>query len=650
MWAKRGAGRLLPQIEQFGWPVLFRDPHGVVWALWQNKTRRWAYRARWTGEGFGETQECRGPFNAPRLPVNAEKLAPHDAEDVGLLFHAAAAGGENRVLFDRLRIPSLSTADEREVLFLDGLEVAQTSGVERILNEMEKPIRQPSLSPGEGSRVVLNPSVTKRGDTWVMGYTSAFESGEGGSGQGWSVSADGFRFRTVDQLPDGLPEAERFPSRPLDYWRGSEKTRPRPHYPNPDANDPAKKFLRLGFSTDARGSYWLEHSPDGRQWTRGPALTAPEAMRERAQPGFYDAEDPERPIRTYSRVYTETGRSWGVIWTRDLTHWSGLEHLLDPDDPYGKEPEMDRIGTTGKDYTMRGQIFLDAVAGKNEDEIYAAIVRHAEGLYFCFYWPGQQGRPLADVGIAVSRDGFNYSRVKNGERILSLGPPGAWDSGYIFQMSPLFDGETLRVYYRGRTARGHGRLRAQPHRDRRGHDPGERLHLLPPAYHGPARLGDHHPDPLARRRGTEARGESRRPRHPVGGLRRGGSRCRHRTSPRRILRSGLPAARRRRPRRAGGVERRCRTARRTRHPAALPPAGKGSAFLQLRVPVTAARTGPRDARRHRPPHGTAGPAGIDGEVKTEALSPEECEGRGKRPSPLSVNGGCTGLPPCDILR
>lgn len=456
MWAKRGAGRLLPQIEQFGWPVLFRDPHGVVWALWQNKTRRWAYRARWTGEGFGETQECRGPFNAPRLPVNAEKLAPSDAEDVGLLFHAAAAGGENRVLFDRLRIPSLSTADEREVLFLDGLEVAQTSGVERILNEMEKPIRQPSLSPGEGSRVVLNPSVTKRGDTWVMGYTSAFESGEGGSGQGWAVSADGFRFRTVDQLPDGLPEAERFPSRPLDYWRGSEKTRPPPHYPNPDANDPAKKFLRLGFSTDARGSYWLEHSPDGRQWTRGPALTAPEAMRERAQPGFYDAEDPERPIRTYSRVYTETGRSWGVIWTRDLTHWSGLEHLLDPDDPYGKEPEMDRIGTTGKDYTMRGQIFLDAVAGKNEDEIYAAIVRHAEGLYFCFYWPGQQGRPLADVGIAVSRDGFNYSRVKNGERILSLGPPGAWDSGYIFQMSPLFDGETLRVYYRGTAGRREG--------------------------------------------------------------------------------------------------------------------------------------------------------------------------------------------------
>lgn len=261
MWAKRGTGRLLPQIEQLGWPVLFRDPRGVVWALWQNKTRRWAYCARWMGEGFGDTQECRGPFNAPRLPVNAEKLAPRDADDVGLLFYAAAAGGENRVFFDRLRIPALSTVDEREVLFLDGMEVAQTNGVELGLNAMSKPIRQPSLSPAEGSRIVINPSVTKRGNIFVMGYSSAFESGAGR--QAWAVSKDGLRFQAVDKLPDGLPEPEHFPSRPLEYWLGSEKTRPPSYYPNPDTSDPARKFLRLGFSTDARGSYWLDPSLTG---------------------------------------------------------------------------------------------------------------------------------------------------------------------------------------------------------------------------------------------------------------------------------------------------------------------------------------------------------------------------------------------------
>ena len=121
-------------MEQLGWPVMFRDPQGVVWALWQNTSRRWAYSARWMGEEFGQVQERRGPFNAPGLPVTAEKCAPAGAGDVGVLFFAAAAGGNNRAIFDRVRIPSLSTAEDREVLFLDSLEVAATTDAEFVLN------------------------------------------------------------------------------------------------------------------------------------------------------------------------------------------------------------------------------------------------------------------------------------------------------------------------------------------------------------------------------------------------------------------------------------------------------------------------------------------------------------------------------------
>ncbi|MCS6851488.1 MAG: hypothetical protein NZ700_10025 [Gemmataceae bacterium] len=454
MWAKRGTGRLFPQIEQLGWPVLFRDPRGVVWALWQNTTRRWSYSARWLGQSFGEVQECRGPFNAPRLPVHAEKFAPPNADDVGVLFHAAAAGGNNRVLFDRLHIPSLAVTDPRKVLFLDCLEVAETQDLELVLNTMKKPTQQPVLSPSEGSSIVYCSSIAKHGDTYVLGYRTSYEAD--GSPVKWAISKDGMHFQKVDQLPKDLPPPTKVSTRSLDYWYGDTRTRPPSYYPNPLATDPSRKFVRLGFSIEARGSYWLEYSPDGRQWTRDRALTAPEAMRERARPTFYDAHDPERPIRIYSRVYTETGRSWGVIWSQDLLHWSGLEHLLDPDDPYGKEPAMDRIGDTGKEYTMRGQIFLDAVAGNGEDEIYAASVCRAEGLYFCFYWPGKHGRPLTDVGIAVSRDGFHFTRVKNGQRVLPLGPPGAWDSGLIFQMHPLLEGDTVRVYYRGTAGRREG--------------------------------------------------------------------------------------------------------------------------------------------------------------------------------------------------
>jgi len=456
MWAKRGAGQQIPQIEQLGWPALFRDPQGVAWAMWQNTTRRWSYCARWQGEGFGDIQECRGPFNAPRLPVNAEKLPPAHAPDVGLLFYAAAAGGPNRVIFDRLRVPALATTDDREVLFLDGLEIAEARGVDWKLNPMTKPIAEPAFSPLKGERTALNAAVTKRGDLYAMTYSRSFEGG--GGVQGFAISRDGLRFQPVEALPTDLPAPSRGPARPLNFWNGIESSRVKPFYPHPAPAAANHKFVRLAFTTDARGSYWLEHSPDGRQWTRGPQLTAPEAMREQGQPNLYEAHDPARPLRIYSRVYTETGRSWGVIWSSDLEHWSGLEHLLDPDEPYARVPATERIGNTGKAYTMRGQIFLDAVAGKGEDEIYAASVRKAEGLYFCFYWPGRQGRPLSDIGIAVSRDGFNFSRVKNGQRSLPLGPPGAWDCGYIFQMNPLLEpgNDQVRVYYRATAARREG--------------------------------------------------------------------------------------------------------------------------------------------------------------------------------------------------
>ncbi len=454
MWANRGRGGIYPQIEQLGWPVMFRDRHGVVWALWQNTTRRWAFSARWMGEEFGQVHECRGPFNAPALPVNAEKHAPADAADVGLLFYAAAAGGNDRAIFDRLRIPSLSVAEEREVLFLDSLEVGATTGVDFVLNQMTKPSQYPALSPRGDNRVVWGASVSKRGDTYVMGYSSPLEDGT--SRHGVAISSDGVHFEMVDELPEGLPEAEESPLRPLAFWKGSPANSPPSYYENPDQTDPRKKYMRLAFSTEDRGTYWVEYSPDGTQWTEQVQTTATEAMRERGRPSFFDPADPERPIRIYSRVYTETGRSWGVIWTRDLTSWSGLEHLLDPDDPYGSAPAQSGIGSTGKSYTMRGQVYMDSVAGKGEDEIYATSVRVAEGLYFCFYWPGRTGRPLTDVGLAVSRDGFNFTRVKNGERVLPVGPPGAWDAGYIFQMYPMLDGEIVRVYYRGTAGRREG--------------------------------------------------------------------------------------------------------------------------------------------------------------------------------------------------
>jgi len=50
----------------------------------------------------------------------------------------------------------------------------------------------------------------------------------------------------------------------------------------------------------------------------------------------------------------------------------------------------------------------------------------------------------------MSRDGMNYTRIKNGEYNLPRGPAGSWDSGFIavgYGINvPLRIGDTVRVY------------------------------------------------------------------------------------------------------------------------------------------------------------------------------------------------------------
>ncbi len=448
---QRFEGRMVPHIEQFGWPALFRDGRGVVWVAWQNTSRRWAYSARWLGEGFGEIQELRGPFYAPSRPILAEKQAPVGAGDLGLLFFAA-----ERAYFDRLWIPSLSVAEDREILFLDALEVAETEGLELVLNQAEKDPANPLLSPKiEENLLLRGPAVAKRGDTYVMRYSRYPVDSEvrPGYGQvfGYAISSDGIHFERVDELPDGLGEEEVFSKRPLAWLAGDPDYNYSGVLENPDASDPEKKYTRLRYVMEQRGLYYLDYSPDGKKWTEATRVPVMSVIRERGRPGFYDPDDPERPIRLYGRTYTETGRAWGVVWTKDLLKWSGFEHHLDADDPYGQTPPATPIHPTSPYLNVfRPQTYFDSVAGDNEDQIYVARVRKAEGIYFNTYWPGRMGIPNRDISLAVSRDGFNFIRVKRGRPLIPLGNPGEWDSGIIGWLSPrYFGGDDMWLYYFG---------------------------------------------------------------------------------------------------------------------------------------------------------------------------------------------------------
>jgi hypothetical protein len=436
IWEQRFEGQLVPMLEEMWRPVLFRDGRGVTWALWQNTTRRWAYAARWLGERFGQVQECRGPFCAPGEPVGAEKLAPAGADDVGLLMFAAG-----RVLFDRLKIPALSLADNREILFLDALEVARTEGLQFLVNPMSKDPANPVFSPGpigtKDDRRVSSPQVRKHGKTYVMRYSYQSWETTGWSSDGLAISDDGIQWRRVERLPKDLPPADG-DGRPADpVARG--------YFDNPDQSDPAKKFMHVGDIGLVwhHGSKRVLYSADGQHWTDGPEISALNAIYEGGTPNLWDPLDiPERRIKVYGRVYSSNSRSCGLMWTDDLLHWHGAEHHLDPDNPYVKRPAKTSQGP------LRGQIFLDACAGKGEDQIYVGDVHRCEGLYLCLYWPCSAEHRI-DGALAVSRDGLNFTRVQNGSRTLPVGSAGAWDSGIVQLALPQRDGDRMWLYFGG---------------------------------------------------------------------------------------------------------------------------------------------------------------------------------------------------------
>jgi hypothetical protein len=458
IWQDRFKGKLLPMVEEMWRPVLFRDRHGVAWALWQNTTRRWAYCARWMGEEFGEVQECRGPFNAPGQPVGAEKLMSAGASEVGLLFFAA-----NRVMFDRMKIPGLSLAENREVLFLDSLEIARTQGLRFEAGQMTKHPDNPIFSPGplgsKDDRHVFCGRISKHGTTYVMTYQYQSWADSSWNIGALAISEDGLHWRRVEQLPSDLPPAENdfysmdpversyFDMPASEFFCSKSASDPveRGYFDNPDLSDPAKKYMRI----DPVGPVWhqgskrITYSSDGKHWTPGPKIPILNAIYECGMPNLYDPLDnPERRIKIYGRAFSSNSRSCGMMWSKDMIHWEGAEHYLDPDDPYGTPPANTSQGA------LRGQIFLDACAGKGEDQIYYPHIHIVEGLYMCIYWPCSFEHRY-EGALAVSRDGVNFTRVKNGSRALPVGPAGAWDSGIVKMGWPQRQGDNLVVYYGG---------------------------------------------------------------------------------------------------------------------------------------------------------------------------------------------------------
>jgi len=221
-----------------------------------------------------------------------------------------------------------------------------------------------------------------------------------------------------------------------------------PNFLDPREPDPNKRYKGVLIE-----GFWITnfkrpiaYSPDAIHWKYGEDTVNLTSMLEGGGPAFRDELDiPERRFKSVGRTISQNHRSLGMMWSPDLIHWYGDEAILDIEDPYGK-PAMQWRGRY-----VAGRI-LDPSGDKAGDQIYWGTIWIESGLYLCLYAPfrydgGYQG------ALAVSRDGYNYVRIHNGEFNLPRGPAGAWDSGFVavgygFNV-PMRLGDKMRVYYGG---------------------------------------------------------------------------------------------------------------------------------------------------------------------------------------------------------
>jgi hypothetical protein len=432
-------GRIYPMVEEKWRPKITIDKYGIPWVFWPDTTRRHTYFARWMGSGFSDAEECRGGYYAPSEYLTTEKHMPETASEIGFAYVAAG-----RIYFGAVPVPSASAGEKRHFVFLDMLEVSEMNGMTRELNLFQKYRDNPVFSAGESGSWddfgTSFPNVRYDRGKFTMEYSGhSTAPADLNWNHGMAESSDGIHW-TRPKL--GVIDRHDSKENNLVPWV--------PNFLDLREPDPAKRYKGVhvegNWITNFRRP--IAYSPDAVHWNFGQDTVNLTCLLEGGGPAFRDEMDiPERRFKAVGRTMSESHRALGMMWSPDLIHWYGDEAVLDVEDPYGRPADQWR----GRYVAVR---ILDPSGEKGGDQIYWGTVWIENGLYMCLYAPlqydgGYQG------ALAVSRDGFNYVRIRNGHFILPRGPAGAWDSGIIAVgygiNTPLRVGDSVRVYYGGST-------------------------------------------------------------------------------------------------------------------------------------------------------------------------------------------------------
>jgi hypothetical protein len=449
------------RLEEVRLPQLALDADGVAWLFYSNVTRRHTYYARWLGDRFGDRTVARGPYYslAPFMFVEKRPRAlPAGEETDHRLGWVSSAMG--RLVFHHLQLPRYDNRVARRVVFLDMLEVAAATGVSSHLGKLQRHPQNPLAGPGitgptsDGS--IMFCKVFPRADGFEMIYRPYYFNQPGRDRSvvvgpyTRMLSADGLRWQDdadAGRPYDGPGITADYPD-PADGPTGmatidGEPVTFRPFYiEDTQETDPGMRFKGLvyrwsGFDRTSA----VVTSPDARVWRLHNEL--PEVIRGEDEWLLIDADeaDPRYRFKLYIKYIGMAGRTVMLYTSPDFLHWEPSYDLLDPDEP-GQLPAVNPFPV--------GHVVIDPDAAEQpfEEEVHATRAWRENGLVMLHYDAFMLGaNQHVNKALAVSRDGFHFSRVKGGEPNLARGAAGAWDSGRIRTLPPIRRDGQLWIYF-----------------------------------------------------------------------------------------------------------------------------------------------------------------------------------------------------------
>ncbi len=426
-------------------PIAFVDRYGQPRLAWVNRDRHHVFMSRWMGDGMAAPQGIRWAWElAPALSV--EKRMPAGGDVLGLLY--LTADGEIR--FGRVEVPAIDPRSGN-VLFLDLWELAGRRHVDLVVNTAKKDPRNPVLQGEPGSwdaQAICYGTVLHDEGRYRMWYTA--RSGTTDCAVCcYAVSDDGIAwerpnlglFEYHGSRDNNICVLGEIPPRELPIRSG--RPTPNPSVVRDDREpDPAKRYkmmLNSQYVHDVKLFCLLFYSPDGIHWTpadphpeitgRTPFMRAERGVIElmEANAFFHDEREPDaaRRWKVYGQAAGRTGPGGevrvgvvahspdGVRWT---VEWD--RPVLDP-----------RGGSYVGDHLLSVWPYREYYLGVPD------------------VWPESRS---CDDELTVSRDGYHFVRVADGQKLIARGEMGEWDAQFVSNANTLVTaGGQIRIYYAG---------------------------------------------------------------------------------------------------------------------------------------------------------------------------------------------------------